>query len=76
MTHPDAREGERAQPLDLSKFRNIAGRAGHAGKETEGLILFLDPGRENKKIGLTNDFKSSTTNILFTKVILQSKVDF
>ena len=32
--------------LDLSKFRNIAGRAGRAGKETEGMALFLSPSRK------------------------------
>jgi len=39
-----------SEPLDLSKFRNIAGRAGRAGRETEGLILFLDPGRKPVKL--------------------------
>jgi replicative superfamily II helicase len=45
MTKGDARPKFKRdpKPLDLSKFRNIAGRAGRAGKETEGLILFLDP---------------------------------
>lgn len=33
--------------LDLSKFRNIAGRAGRAHQETEGLALFLNPSRKS-----------------------------
>lgn len=45
-TNPDRRTGAIPQPLDLSKFRNIAGRAGRAGKESEGLILFLEPNRK------------------------------
>lgn len=45
-TNPDRRTGILPQPLDLSKFRNIAGRAGRAGKESEGLILFLEPARK------------------------------
>lgn len=50
MTHVDARTSRRPEPLDLSKFRNIAGRAGRAGKEAEGLILFLDPARKPVKL--------------------------
>lgn len=50
MTHVDARKGLKPEPLDLSKFRNIAGRAGRARKESEGLILFLDPGRKPVKL--------------------------
>lgn len=50
MTHVDSRTGVKPSPLDLSKFRNIAGRAGRAGKETEGLILFLDPSRKQVKL--------------------------
>ena len=46
MTHGDPRVGREPEPLDLSKFRNIAGRAGRAGKETEGLVLFLEPSRK------------------------------
>jgi superfamily II DNA/RNA helicase len=46
MTHVDPRTGRKSEPLDLSKFRNIAGRAGRPGKEAEGLILFLDPSRK------------------------------
>jgi replicative superfamily II helicase len=46
LTHVDRRTGLKPQPLDLSKFRNIAGRAGRATMEAEGLILFLDPGRK------------------------------
>lgn len=45
-TNPDRRTGIKPEPLDLSKFRNIAGRAGRAGKESEGLILFLEPSRK------------------------------
>lgn len=45
-TNPDRRTKIQPQPLDLSKFRNIAGRAGRAGKESEGLILFLEPSRK------------------------------
>lgn len=46
MTRGDARVGRKPEPLDLSKFQNIAGRAGRAGKETEGLVLFLEPRRK------------------------------
>lgn len=49
MTHVDPRSGRTPEPLDLSKFRNIAGRAGRARKEAEGLILFLDPKRKPVK---------------------------
>lgn len=47
MTKVDGRIPD-AKPrvLDLSKFRNIAGRAGRAGKETEGMALFLSPSRK------------------------------
>jgi helicase len=50
MTHVDVRKGRQSEPLDLSKFRNIAGRAGRARKESEGLILFLDPARKPVKL--------------------------
>jgi len=46
MTRGDARVGRKPEPLDLSKFQNIAGRAGRAGKEAEGLVLFLEPHRK------------------------------
>jgi superfamily II DNA/RNA helicase len=66
MTRGDARPGFQrpAKPLDLSKFRNIAGRAGRAGKETEGLILFLEP--SHKPIKLTNG-KSYTPREYFIR---------
>lgn len=50
--------------LDLSKFRNIAGRAGRAHKETEGLALFLSPSR--KSIPLS-DGKSQTPREYFVR---------
>jgi helicase len=50
MTRGDARVERVAQPLDISKFRNIAGRAGRADKEVEGLILFLEPNRKPVKL--------------------------
>jgi hypothetical protein len=50
MTHVDARTGRRSEPLELTKFRNIAGRAGRARQEAEGLILFLDPERKPVKL--------------------------
>ena len=50
MTHVDVRQGRQSEPLDLSKFRNIAGRAGRARKESEGLILFLDPAHKPVKL--------------------------
>ena len=46
MTHGDARVGREPEPLDLAKFQNIAGRAGRAGKEGEGVVLFLEPSRK------------------------------
>jgi superfamily II DNA/RNA helicase len=46
MTRGDARVGRKPEALELSKFRNIAGRAGRAGKEAEGLVMFLEPGRK------------------------------
>jgi len=48
--HTDPRKGIRPTPLDLTKFRNIAGRAGRAGLETEGLVLFYEPSRTNKQV--------------------------
>jgi helicase len=50
MTHVDRRMGRVPEPLDLSKFRNIAGRAGRARQESEGLILFLDPEKKPVKL--------------------------
>jgi helicase len=50
MTRVDRRTGRVPEPLDLSKFRNIAGRAGRARQESEGLILFLDPGQKPVKL--------------------------
>jgi helicase len=50
MTHVDRRTGRIPEPLDLSKFRNIAGRAGRARQEAEGLILFLDPTQKPVKL--------------------------
>lgn len=57
ITHVDPRTGIEPSPLDLAKFRNIAGRAGRAGKETEGLVLFFEPARPNKQIK-TDDGKA------------------
>ena len=59
MTRGDARKGQKPEPLDLSKFLNIAGRAGRAGKENEGIILFLDP--EHKPV-VINDENYSPRN--------------
>jgi superfamily II DNA/RNA helicase len=50
MSRVDRRTGRVPEPLDLSKFRNIAGRAGRARQESEGLILFLDPGQKPVKL--------------------------
>lgn len=48
-------------PIDPLKFWNICGRAGRAGKENEGQILFLIDGTEDKK---RRDKKQSAINKL------------